>query len=85
MLAKKSGRALKKAQWERGYNSHGYWLGKEKRGDVRMSPKSEGGGETRYLWQAGNRSGESMTLIDAKRMVESLTEMGVKQLGLFDD
>ena len=35
--------------------------------------------------QAGNRAGESMTLNDAKRMVESLTEQGVKQLGLFED
>ena len=83
MAGKKSGRALKKAQWERGYNSHGYWLGKEKLGDVRMSPKGEG--EARYLWQAGNRAGESMTLLDAKRMVESLTELGVNQLDLFED
>ena len=50
---------------------------------MRQSPKGEG--EVRYLWQAGNRAGEAMTLNDAKRMVESLTEQGVKQLGLFED
>ena len=83
MAKKRTGKALKKAQWERGYKSHGYWLGKEKLGDVRQSPKGEG--EVRYLWQAGNRAGEAMTLNDAKRMVESLTEQGVKQLGLFED
>jgi hypothetical protein len=83
MATKKTGQSLKKAQWERGYSSHGYWLGKEKLGDVRQSPKGEG--DPRYLWQAGNRAGEAMTLVDAKRMVETLTEQGVKQLGLFED
>jgi hypothetical protein len=83
MAKKNSRQSLKKAQWERGYNSHGYWLGKEKLGDVRLSAK--GDGDARYCWQAGNRAGESMTLIDAKRQVESLTELGVKQLGLFED
>ena len=92
MAKKKTGQALKKAQWERGYDSHGYWLGKEKLGDVRQSPvngkgkaKGAGAGEARYLWRAGNRTGESMTLIDAKRTVELLTEQGVRQLGLFDE
>ncbi len=82
-----SRKALAKAQWERGYSSHGYWLGKDKLGDVRQSGKGKvkGEGETRYQWQAGNRTGETMTLVDAKRMVETLTEQGVTQMGLFED
>lgn len=85
MARKNTGKALKKAQWERGYNSHGYWLGKEKLGEVRLTGKADAEGPGRYLWQAGNRAGEAMNLTDAKRMVESLTEQGVKQLGLFED
>lgn len=86
-MAKKNTRpSLRKAQWERGYSSHGYWRGKEKLGDVRLSPnKNAGAGEGRYLWQAGNRTGEAMTLSDAKRLVETLTEQGVRQLGLFEE
>ena len=34
----KTKKSLKKAQWERGYSSHGYWLGKEKLGEVRLAP-----------------------------------------------
>ena len=80
-------RSLKKAQWERGYSSHGYWLGKEKLGEVRLVPKAQtrGEDENHYLWQAANRTGETTTLLDAKRTVETLTEQGVRQLGLFED
>ncbi len=81
----KTKQSLKKAQWERGYSSHGYWLGKEKLGEVRLAPKDKDETENHYLWQAGNRTGEATTLLDAKRKVETLSEQGVRQLGLFED
>jgi hypothetical protein len=83
MAKKNSKQSRKKAQWERGYFSHGYWLGKAKLGEVKLGPKGEWDG--RYRWQAGNRAGESLTLDDAKRAVETMTELGEKQLGLFED
>lgn len=87
MAKKNTGHLLKKAQWERGYSSHGYWLGKQKLGEVRLSAKGDGkdAREGRYQWLAGNRTGAAMTLADAKRTVETLTEQGVRQLGLFED
>lgn len=73
----------KKPQWERGYFSHGYWLGKDKIGEVKLGPKGEWDGV--YRWSAGSRAGESVTLEEAKRMVEGMHELGDKQRDLFDD
>lgn len=75
-------RSKKKAYWERGYLSHGYWLGKERVGIVKLGPRGEWDGV--YRWEAGNRAGEAATLGEAKRGVEQAVLFGVNQLPLFD-
>jgi hypothetical protein len=72
----------KQAFWERGYLAHGYWLGKERLGQVRLGPKKEWDGV--YRWEAGNHSGEAATLDEAKRAVEQAVLVGASQLRLFD-
>ena len=72
----------KQAFWERGYLAHGYWLGKERLGQVKLGLKKEWDGI--YRWQAGSHSGEASTLEDAKRAVEQAALVGVSQLPLFD-
>ena len=69
--------------WERGYYSHGYWLGKEKLGTVKLGPRGEWDGV--YRWQAGNQAGEAPTLVEAKRSVEAAVLVGASQLQLFND
>ena len=46
----KPSKKAKQAFWERGYLAHGYWLGKERLGQVRLGPKREWDGI--YRWQA---------------------------------
>jgi hypothetical protein len=70
-----------KPVWERGFNSHGYWRGKEKLGTVRLGAKGEWDGV--YRWQAGTHAGEAATLAEAKRAVEQVVLIGSSQLGLF--
>ena len=72
----------KRAFWERGYMSHGYWLGKQKLGSVALGKK--GARDGNYRWQAGNHAGEAMTLEEAKRAVEEAVLVGASQLPLFD-
>ncbi len=77
----KRSKKAKQAFWERGYLSHGYWLGKERLGTVKLGPKKEWDGI--YRWQAGSHTGEAVTLEDAKRAVEQAVLVGVSQLPLF--
>ena len=77
-----SKRSKKQAFWERGYLSHGYWLGKERLGMVTLGPKGEWDGV--YRWKAGDRAGEASTLDDAKHSVEQAVLFGANQLPLFD-
>jgi len=79
----KSAKQAKQAFWERGYLAHGYWLGKERLGQVKLGPKKEWDGI--YRWQAGNRAGEASTLEEAKRGVEQAVLFGTSQLPLFQD
>lgn len=69
-----------KPYWERGYESHGYWQGKQKIGWVMLEGK---GGV--YRWQAGSRAGEARTLAEAKRAVELTSLSLATQLSLFGD
>ncbi|HET7199228.1 MAG TPA: hypothetical protein VFI80_00235 [Burkholderiales bacterium] len=80
-MAKRSKKA-RQAYWERGYLSHGYWLGKERLGSVELGPKKEWDGV--YRWRAGHHAGESATLDEAKRSVELAALVGASQLKLFD-
>ena len=75
-------RSRKQAFWERGHLSHGYWLGKERLGGVKLGPKKEWDGV--YRWQAGSHAGEAATLEEAKRAVEQAVLVGASQLALFD-
>jgi hypothetical protein len=68
--------------WERGFLSHGYWLGKSRLGVVKLGPRGEWDGL--YRWQAGNRSGQARTLREAKRAVEQVVLVGASQLTLFE-
>ena len=79
----KPGKKAKQAFWERGYLAHGYWVGKERLGQVKLGPKKEWDGI--YRWQAGNRAGEASTLEEAKRGVEQAVLFGTSQLPLFQD
>ena len=69
--------------WERGYKSHGYWLGKSRIGFVEVSTGKPL--EMKYHWQAGTHAGQATTLRDAKRLVEQTILMGGRQLILFAD
>jgi hypothetical protein len=84
-MSKKSTRKQTKAKpfWERGYQSHGYWRGKERLGTVRLGERSQWDGI--YRWQAGNRAGEAKTLTEAKRSVEETVLSLASQLPLFGD
>ena len=76
-------RLHKRPTWERGYNSHGYWSGKEKLGTVKLGPKGEWDGI--YRWQGGHHLGEAATLAQAKQAVEQAVLLGSKQLQLFQE
>jgi len=82
---RKKARALRKAKpfWERGYRSHGYWLGKQNLGKVTLAPADAG--EHRYHWRAGNRAGKAGSLREAKFAVEHVVLVGTRQLGLFEE
>jgi hypothetical protein len=69
--------------WERGYYSHGYWLGKQKLGSVKLGPRQDWDGI--YRWPAGHYAGEASTLEEAKRAVEAAVLLGANQLQLFGD
>jgi hypothetical protein len=82
-MAKRASRPRKqKPIWERGFLSHGYWLGKKRVGVVKLGPRGEWDGI--YRWQAGNRTGQASTLREAKRSVEQVVLLGASQLPLFE-
>lgn len=83
MTPKKRGRPTPKPFWERGYKSHGLWLGKGRIGIVRVEPGRHL--EMKYQWQAGTHFGQTTTLKEAKRLVETTVLMGGRQLSLFPD
>jgi hypothetical protein len=68
--------------WERGFLSHGYWLGKERLGVVTLGPRGEWDGI--YRWQAGSNAGKASTLREAKQAVEQAVLIGASQLQLFE-
>lgn len=80
-MAKTKRGARAKPFWERGYKSHGYWLGKHRLGHVEVEPGKHL--EMKYRWRVGNHGGQTTTLRDAKRLVEQAVLMGGRQLSLF--
>ena len=81
-MATKKRRLNKKPVWERGYLSHGLWLGKRRVGVVKLDRDSPAAGK--YRWEAGMNAGVSATLKEAKRAVEEAVLLGTVQLPLFD-
>lgn len=75
-------RSKVKPAWERGYLSHGLWVGKNRVGLVRID--RDGRPETKYRWEAGTLAGAAATLKEAKRAVEEAVLLGTVQLPLFD-
>jgi len=69
--------------WERGYRSHGYWLGKQRIGIVEVEPGASL--ELKYRWQAGHHAGQATSLKDARKRVEEAVLMGGRQLPLFEE
>ena len=84
-MAKKNSRRTSKVKpsWERGYQSHGYWKGKQRLGTVQLGERGAWDGV--YRWQAGNRAGLAKTLAEAKRAVEQTVLSLATQLSLFGD
>lgn len=80
---RRSARERQKPFWERGYKSHGFWLGKVRIGVVEVEPGKHL--EMKYRWQAGTHGGQSTTLKEAKRLVEQTVLLGGRQLQLFGD
>ena len=68
-----------KAVWERGYNGHVYWLGKQKLGKVTLA------GRNHYTWEAAGKGGSNEDLESAKKAVELAIFLADKQLDLFGE
>lgn len=81
-MAARKRRLNKRPIWERGYLSHGFWLGKRRVGVVKLDRASPGA--ARYRWEAGMHAGAAATLKEAKRAVEAAVLLGTVQLPLFD-
>jgi len=75
-------RTKKKPVWERGYLSHGLWLGAARIGLVTLDREARS--EAKYRWKAGTHIGAAATLKEAKRAVEEAVILGTVQLPLFD-
>ena len=66
-----------KPVWERGYNGHVLWLGKQKLGKVTLA------GPGRYTWEAAGKAGASESLDAAREAVEYAVLTADQQLDLF--
>ncbi|MGE5793781.1 MAG: hypothetical protein ACM36B_13890 [Bacteroidota bacterium] len=82
-MATRKRRIRKKPVWERGYLSHGLWLGRDRVGVVQLN-RDAASPESRYRWEAGTYTGRTATLKEAKRAVEQAVLLGTVQLPLFD-
>ena len=67
--------------WERGYNGHVLWLGKQQLGKV--SVHAGKGAAHRYTWVAAGKAGECDDLDQAREAVEYTVLIAEKQLDLF--
>ena len=86
-MATKKKRAARKKQkpfWERGYDGHVLWLGKDKLGKVSLLRGHFIHPKGRYRWEAAGRAGYADVLDKARYSVEAAVQMADKQLNLFD-
>ena len=80
-MSKKRKTQTPKPVWERGYNGHVFWLGKQKLGKVTI--RAEKNAKHKYTWEAGGRAGAADDLDKARKAVEFAVLMADKQLDLF--
>lgn len=83
MATTKKRRLRSKPFWERGYKSHGYWLGKKRLGQIEVEPGKHL--EMKYRWRVDNHGGQTTTLREARSLVEQAALMGGRQLSLFPE
>jgi hypothetical protein len=70
-------KAKPKPSWERGYNGHVLWSGKQKLGKVTLVERGK------YAWEAAGRTGTADDLDKARKAVEYAVLMADRQLDLF--
>jgi hypothetical protein len=69
--------------WERAYQGHVLWLGKQKLGKVTLLVAHNLDPRGKYKWEAGGRGGFADELDKAKSAVELAAAAADKQLDLF--
>jgi len=72
-----------KPVWERAYQGHVLWLGKQKLGKVTLLAARNLDARGKYRWEAGGRAGFADELAKAKSAVELAASAADKQLDLF--
>ena len=72
-----------KPVWERAYQGHVLWLGKQKLGKVTLLVARNLDPRGKYRWEAGGRIGFAEVLTKAKSAVELAASAADKQLDLF--
>jgi hypothetical protein len=80
---KKKTSKKQKPVWERAYQGHVLWLGKQKLGKVTLLIARNLDPRGKYRWEAGGRAGFSEDLAKAKSAVELAASAADKQLDLF--
>jgi hypothetical protein len=81
-MARKRGKGRDRPFWERGYNGHVYWKGKEKLGKVTLHAGKDA--PHKYSWEAAGKAGAANELDKARAAVEAAVAVAGRQLPLFD-
>jgi hypothetical protein len=82
-LKRTSKKKKQKPIWERAYQGHVLWLGKQKLGKVTLLIAHNLDARGKYRWEAGGRAGFADALAKAKSAVELAAYTADKQLDLF--
>ena len=82
-MAKKKKSSRQKPAWERAYQGHVLWLGKQKLGKVTLLVAHNLDPRGKYKWEAAGRAGFADELTRAKSAVELAVLAADKQLDLF--
>ena len=83
MPTKKKKKTKLKPVWERAYQGHVLWLGKQKLGKVTLLVAHNLDPRGKYEWEGGGRAGFAEDLAKAKAAVELAVSSADKQLDLF--
>ena len=82
-MKRTSKKKKQKPIWERAYQGHVLWLGKQKLGKVTLLVAHNLDPRGKYRWEAGGRAGFADELAKAKSAVELAASTADKQLDLF--